>query len=193
VPVELTSSTVTRWPSKISSRTHDAVTSRSTPTSTGAVGGGAPSCPSSHTNPISRPRRRQTDPRLPSGAPSGCLKGVDQCWSQKQRLHQSRRDRGGEQQDYEHARSTYRRLLNECEKPTNCAANRSERPQLDESEGIKRESDSNKHAGMLYQIGRRLGGGCLRPSFPAATRLNLCQGVPGHSPQRARGVQGRTQ
>jgi hypothetical protein len=68
--------------------------------------------PSSHTNPIFvlvdgqpvRASRRSAE---------WCLKGVDQCWSKKERaikadeLEQAKRD-------YDHARETYRKLLAEC-------------------------------------------------------------------------------
>jgi hypothetical protein len=70
--------------------------------------------PSSHTNPIFvevdgkpiRASRRSAE---------WCLKGVDQCWSQKERtikadeLEQARKD-------YDHARQVYRRLLNESDR-----------------------------------------------------------------------------
>ena len=69
--------------------------------------------PSSHTNPIwvrvgGRPVRASRR------SAEWCLKGVDRCWSQKERfiaaaeLEQAKAD-------YEHARRTYRRLLAECE------------------------------------------------------------------------------
>jgi len=69
--------------------------------------------PSSHTNPVwvlvggkpVRASRRSAD---------WCLKGVDQCWLQKERFI----ERGELEQaraDYEHARQTYRRLLSESE------------------------------------------------------------------------------
>ena len=69
--------------------------------------------PSSHTNPVwvlvggrpVRASRRSAD---------WCLKGVDQCWSQKERFISA-----GEMEqakaDYEHARQTYRRILTETE------------------------------------------------------------------------------
>jgi hypothetical protein len=69
--------------------------------------------PSSHTNPIFvlvgdkpiRASRRSAE---------WCLKSVDQCWSQKQRLIKA-----DEQEDarnaYEHARQAYRRILAECD------------------------------------------------------------------------------
>src|SRR2546429_6554748 len=43
-----------------------------------------------------------------------CLKGVDQCWSQKQKfINTDEMDQA--KQDYEHARETYQKLLTECE------------------------------------------------------------------------------
>ena len=69
--------------------------------------------PSSHTNPIfvlvgDKPIRAS------KRSAEWCLKGVDQCWSQKQRFIKADEIEEAKQ-DYEHARSTYRRLLNECE------------------------------------------------------------------------------
>jgi hypothetical protein len=69
--------------------------------------------PSSHTNPIwvlvagkpVRASRRSAD---------WCLKGVDQCWSQKERLI-GRDELEQARADYEHARQTYQRLLSESE------------------------------------------------------------------------------
>ncbi len=69
--------------------------------------------PSSHTNPIwvlvgGRPVRASRR------SAEWCLKGVDQCWSQKEQfiaaaeLEQAKAD-------YQHARRTYRRLLAECD------------------------------------------------------------------------------
>jgi hypothetical protein len=43
-----------------------------------------------------------------------CLKGVDQCWSQKER-HIKADELEQAKKDYEHARQTYRKLLAECE------------------------------------------------------------------------------
>jgi hypothetical protein len=69
--------------------------------------------PSSHTNPIwvlvggkpVRASRRSAE---------WCLKGVDQCWSQKERfIAAAELDQA--KADYEHARRTYRRLLAECD------------------------------------------------------------------------------
>jgi hypothetical protein len=69
--------------------------------------------PSSHTNPVFvvvgdkpiRASRRSAE---------WCLKGVDQCWSQKQRFIQA-----SEMEDakaaYEHAREAYRGIMKECE------------------------------------------------------------------------------
>jgi hypothetical protein len=69
--------------------------------------------PSSHTNPIwvmvddkpVRASRRSVE---------WCLKGVDQCWSQKER-HIKAPELDQARKDYEHARQAYRRLLAECE------------------------------------------------------------------------------
>jgi hypothetical protein len=69
--------------------------------------------PSSHTNPIwvlvagkpVRASRRSAD---------WCLKGVDQCWSQKERFI-ARNELEQAKADYEHARRTYQKLLNESE------------------------------------------------------------------------------
>jgi hypothetical protein len=70
--------------------------------------------PSSHTNPVFvlvgdkpiRASRRSAE---------WCLKGVDQCWSQKQRFM-----RGQEleeaRQAYEHARQTYQRIVGESDR-----------------------------------------------------------------------------
>ena len=69
--------------------------------------------PSSHTNPIwvlvggqpVRASRRSAE---------WCLKGVDQCWSQKEQfIAAAELDQA--KADYEHARQTYRRLLAECD------------------------------------------------------------------------------
>jgi hypothetical protein len=69
--------------------------------------------PSSHTNPIFvlvgdkpiRASRRSAE---------WCLKGVDQCWAQKERFIKAD-ELEGAKKDYEHARVTYRRLLEESE------------------------------------------------------------------------------
>ena len=69
--------------------------------------------PSSHTNPIwvligdkpVRASRRSAE---------WCLKGVDQCWSQKQKFIKAD-ELEQAKQDYEHARKTFRRILSECE------------------------------------------------------------------------------
>jgi len=69
--------------------------------------------PSSHTNPIwvlvggraVRASRRSAD---------WCLKGVDQCWSQKERTI-SASEMEQAKADYEHARQTYRRILSETD------------------------------------------------------------------------------
>ncbi len=69
--------------------------------------------PSSHTNPIFvlvgdkpiRASKRSAD---------WCLKGVDKCWSQKQRFYAAK-EMDDARTAYEHARETYRRILNETE------------------------------------------------------------------------------
>ena len=69
--------------------------------------------PSSHTNPVwvlvggrpVRASRRSAD---------WCLKGVDQCWSQKERTI-SAAEMEQAKADYEHARQTYRRILSETD------------------------------------------------------------------------------
>ncbi len=69
--------------------------------------------PSSHTNPVwvlvggrpVRASRRSAD---------WCLKGVDQCWSQKERTI-SAAEMVQAKADYEHARQTYRRILSETD------------------------------------------------------------------------------
>ena len=69
--------------------------------------------PSSHTNPIFvlvdgkpiRASRRSAE---------WCLKGVDQCWSQKERFIKAD-EMEQAKQDYEHARQTYQTLLSESE------------------------------------------------------------------------------
>jgi hypothetical protein len=69
--------------------------------------------PSSHTNPVwvlvgnkpVRASRRSAD---------WCLKGVDQCWSQKQRFIAAK-EMEDAQQAYAHARETYRRILSESD------------------------------------------------------------------------------
>jgi hypothetical protein len=69
--------------------------------------------PSSHTNPVfvligDKPIRAS------KRSAEWCLKGVDQCWAQKQRTYAQ-----AEMQEaisaYEHARKTYQRILGECE------------------------------------------------------------------------------
>ena len=68
--------------------------------------------PSSHSNPIFvlvdgkpiRASRRSAE---------WCLKGVDQCWSQKQRFIKAD-EMDDAKQAYEHARQTYRKLVSEC-------------------------------------------------------------------------------
>jgi hypothetical protein len=43
-----------------------------------------------------------------------CLKGVDQCWSQKRRFIKAAELEDAEQA-YDHARKTYQRIVRECE------------------------------------------------------------------------------
>jgi hypothetical protein len=69
--------------------------------------------PSSHTNPIfvlvdDKPIRAS------KRSAEWCLKGVDQCWSQKQR-HIKADEMAQAKQDYEHARESYRKRLAESE------------------------------------------------------------------------------
>jgi hypothetical protein len=69
--------------------------------------------PSSHTNPIFvlvdgkpiRASRRSVE---------WCLKGVDQCWSQKERFIKAE-EKEEAKQAYAHARATYGKILKECE------------------------------------------------------------------------------
>src|SRR5207302_4163477 len=69
--------------------------------------------PSSHTNPVFvlvggkpiRASRRSAE---------WCLKGVDQCWSQKQRFIKAD-EMADAKAAYEHAREVYRRIVTECE------------------------------------------------------------------------------
>lgn len=69
--------------------------------------------PSSHTNPIFvliddkpiRASRRSVE---------WCLKGVEQCWSQKERFYKSS-ELTDAKAAYDHAREAYRKILNECE------------------------------------------------------------------------------
>jgi hypothetical protein len=68
--------------------------------------------PSSHTNPIfvlvdGKPIRAS------HRSAEWCLKGVDQCWSQKKRFIKSDEMQDAERA-YEHARQTYKRLVEEC-------------------------------------------------------------------------------
>jgi hypothetical protein len=70
--------------------------------------------PSSHTNPIwvlvgGRPVRASRR------SAEWCLKGVDQCWSQKAQFIAAA-ELDGAKADYEHARQTYRRLLAESDR-----------------------------------------------------------------------------
>jgi len=68
--------------------------------------------PSSHTNPVFvlvdgkpiRASRRSAE---------WCLKGVDQCWSQKERFIKEN-EMADAKSGYEHARITYKRLIQEC-------------------------------------------------------------------------------
>ena len=69
--------------------------------------------PSSHTNPVwvlvgGRPVRASRR------SAEWCLKGVDQCWSQKARVIAAAETEQAKA-DYEHARATYRRLLGEMD------------------------------------------------------------------------------
>ena len=69
--------------------------------------------PSSHTNPVfllvgDRPIRAS------KRSAQWCLKGVDQCWSKKQKFIKAD-EMEQAKQDYEHARQTYRHILGECE------------------------------------------------------------------------------
>jgi hypothetical protein len=69
--------------------------------------------PSSHTNPIFvlvdgkpiRASRRSAE---------WCLKGVDQCWSQKEKFI-SAKEKDEAKQAYDHARAAYQKLVAECE------------------------------------------------------------------------------
>jgi len=69
--------------------------------------------PSSHTNPVwvlvggkpVRAGRRSAE---------WCLKGVDQCWTQKQRFIKPA-EMDDAKQSYAHAREAYRRILSECD------------------------------------------------------------------------------
>ena len=69
--------------------------------------------PSSHTNPI-WVRVGDKPVRASKRSAEWCLKGVDQCWSQKQRFIKAD-EMEQAKQDYEHARQTYRKILGECE------------------------------------------------------------------------------
>ncbi|PYM10169.1 MAG: hypothetical protein DME18_16815, partial [Verrucomicrobia bacterium] len=69
--------------------------------------------PSSHTNPIfvlvgDKPIRAS------KRSAEWCLKGVDQCWSQKQKFIKADEIEQAKL-DYEHARQSYRNLLAECD------------------------------------------------------------------------------
>ena len=68
--------------------------------------------PSSHTNPIfvlvdDKPIRAS------HRSAEWCLKGVDQCWSQKKRFIKAS-ERADAEATYDHARKAYQRLLNEA-------------------------------------------------------------------------------
>src|SRR5437867_9912800 len=68
---------------------------------------------SSHTNPIfvlvgDKPIRAS------KRSAEWCLKGVDQCWSQKERFIKADEIEQAKL-DYEHARQSYRNLLAECD------------------------------------------------------------------------------
>jgi hypothetical protein len=69
--------------------------------------------PSSHTNPVfvivgGKPIRASRK------SAEWCLKGVDQCWSQKQRFI-APTEMPEAKAAYEHARVAYRRIVGECE------------------------------------------------------------------------------
>ena len=69
--------------------------------------------PSSHTNPIfvlvdGKPIRASRS------SVEWCLKGVDQCWSQKERFIKPA-ELDDAKRAYAHARETYQRLLAECD------------------------------------------------------------------------------
>jgi hypothetical protein len=68
--------------------------------------------PSSHTHPVfvlvgGKPIRASRK------SAEWCLKGVDQCWSQKQRFI-APAEMADAKAAYEHARVTYRRIVGEC-------------------------------------------------------------------------------
>ena len=69
--------------------------------------------PSSHTNPI-WVQVADKPVRASKRSAEWCLKGVDQCWSQKQRFIKAD-EMEQATQDYEHARQAYRKILGECE------------------------------------------------------------------------------
>ena len=69
--------------------------------------------PSSHTNPIfalvdGKPIRAS------KRSAEWCLKGVDQCWSQKERFYKPA-EMEDAKQAYAHARETYKKILAECD------------------------------------------------------------------------------
>ncbi len=69
--------------------------------------------PSSHTNPI-WVQVGDKPVRASKRSAEWCLKGVDQCWSQKKRFIKAD-EMEQAKQDYEHARQAYRKILGECE------------------------------------------------------------------------------
>jgi hypothetical protein len=69
--------------------------------------------PSSHTNPVWVTVNDQPV-RASRRSAEWCLKGVDQCWSQKRRFIKPA-ELADAEAAYEHARSAYRKILAECE------------------------------------------------------------------------------
>jgi len=69
--------------------------------------------PTSHTTPI-WVQVGDKPVRASKRSAEWCLKGVDQCWSQKQRFIKAD-EMEQAKQDYEHARQAYRKILGECE------------------------------------------------------------------------------
>jgi hypothetical protein len=70
--------------------------------------------PSAHTNPIfvlvgDKPIRAS------KRSAEWCLKGVEQCWSQKERFYRGA-ERLQAEKDYDYARAAYRRIREECER-----------------------------------------------------------------------------
>jgi hypothetical protein len=68
--------------------------------------------PSSHTNPIFVVVNNQPI-RASRRSAKWCLEGVDKCWSQKQRFIKED-ELAQARSDYDHARETYRKLVQEC-------------------------------------------------------------------------------